>query len=41
MVVIENAVEELVVVEDKEEELTIVEAVLIDRDEIYRQCNRN
>ena len=41
MVVIENVVEELVVVDDKEEELTMVEAVLIDREEMYRQCNRN
>ena len=41
MVVIENAMEDVVVVDDKEEELTMEEAVLIDREEMYRQCNRN
>ena len=38
-VVIENAVEDVVVVDDKEEEQTMEEAVLIDREEIYRRCN--
>ena len=38
-VVIENAVEDVVVVDDKEEEQTMEDAVLIDREEMHRRCN--
>ena len=38
-IVIENAVEDVVVVDDKEKEQMMVEAALIEGKKMYRRCN--